>query len=547
MISVVFSTRADNQPHIEHIKKTSGLGKNIEVIQYINNGEFGLTELYNRALKETTNNIVVFCHDDIIFDTKTWGSKLLRVMKKNPEFGIVGIAGSREVPVSGQWWENPSHMYGQVYHKHEGKRWLSKYSDKKIGFIDNTVIVDGLFFVVDKEKIKCEFDEKVEGFHFYEIDFCFRNYLEGVKIGVTSDIDVTHLSIGQTNEKWEENRKIFAEKYKDNLPAKVKKEFGKQNKLKVLIGCLAFNDYTGSELHVYELAKELSKQNCEVHIVSQLGIKMVKRIEKFGVRCFTLRNPPGFKMGDGKWGLNTPEGVVPSEEEKLYKVSDVKYDILHINHKPIGEHLLKLYPNIPAINTVHSEVIPKLEEPVLNEKVGKYIAIRESIKDFIKTDWGIDDEKIKVIYNPIDDSRFKIYDNIKTKPSILFVGSIDYLRKNTIYDLVKYCEGNEKELWLVGKNKSDYLEDLIKNKHVKYHESLWDVEKYVRECEQTASILMGRTTIEGWLCGKSGWIYNIDEEGTIIDKKLHTIPTDIEKYKSSNITNQIKKEYESLI
>ena len=137
-----------------------------------------------------------------------------------------------------------------------------KYSDKKIGFIDNTVIVDGLFFVVDKEKIKCEFDEKVEGFHFYEIDFCFRNYLEGVKIGVTSDIDVTHLSIGQTNEKWEENRKIFAEKYKDNLPAKVKKEFGKQNKLKVLIGCLVFNSenpsYTGTELHVYELAKELN-------------------------------------------------------------------------------------------------------------------------------------------------------------------------------------------------------------------------------------------------------------------------------------------------
>ena len=261
MISVVFSTRKDNPSHIEHIKKTSGIYKGLEVIQYINDGEFGLTELYNRALKETTNDIVVFCHDDIIFETKNWGNKLLRVIKKNPEFGIVGIAGSREVPVSGQWWENPSHMYGQVYHKHEGKRWLSKYSDKKIGFIDNTVIVDGLFFVVDKEKIKCEFDEKVEGFHFYEIDFCFRNYLEGVKIGVTSDIDVTHLSIGQTNEKWEENRKIFAEKYKDNLPAKVKKEFGKQNKLKVLIGCLVFNSedpIREQKLHVYELAKELN-------------------------------------------------------------------------------------------------------------------------------------------------------------------------------------------------------------------------------------------------------------------------------------------------
>tara|TARA_Y100000385_G_scaffold80315_1_gene81888 strand:+ start:9571 stop:11208 length:1638 start_codon:yes stop_codon:yes gene_type:complete len=545
MISVVFSTRKDNQPHIEHIKKSSGLGNKIEVIQYVNDGEFGLTELYNRALKETTNNIVVFCHDDIIFDTKNWGTKLLRVMKKNPEFGIVGIAGSREVPVSGQWWENPSHMYGQVYHKHEGKRWLSKYSDKKIGFIDNTVIVDGLFFVVDKEKIKCDFDEKVEGFHFYEIDFCFRNYLEGVKIGVTSDIDVTHLSIGQTNEKWEENRKIFAEKYKDNLPAKVKKEFGKQNKLRVLIGCLFFGSYTGSELHVYELAKELSKQNCEVHIISQIGPKMVKRIEKYGVKCFNLQIPPGFKMGDGKWGLNTPEGLKPSEEGKLYKISDVKYDILHINHKPIGEHLLKLYPKIPAINTVHSEVIPKLEEPVIHENVKKYITIRESISDYVCEGWDIPKDKVSVIYNPIDSDRFKQYNN-SSKKVTLFVGTIDYLRKNTILDLVKYTKENNKELWLVGEKKDGFVNEM-NDDHVKYYPPTWDVEKYVKECDETASILMGRTTIEGWLCGKPGWIYEIDSGGYIINKDKHEVPSDVDKFKSENIASQIIEEYESII
>ena len=351
MISVVFSTRKDNQPHIEHIKKSSGLGNKIEVIQYVNDGEFGLTELYNRALKETTNNIVVFCHDDIIFDTKNWGTKLLRVMKKNPEFGIVGIAGSREVPVSAQWWENPSHMYGQVYHKHEGKRWLSKYSDKKIGFIDNTVIVDGLFFVVDKEKIKCDFDEKVEGFHFYEIDFCFRNYLEGIKIGVTSDIDVTHLSIGQTNEKWEENRKLFAEKYKDNLPAKVKKEFGKQNKLKVLIGCLLFNSENNVlEKKLYEFSKELIKNNCQVEIITQLGDKINKEFKRNHIKCMDIKEPPGFKMGDGKWGINTPNGVKPSEEKKFYKIKDVKYDIIHLLNDDLTNFITNLYPSIPNIS-----------------------------------------------------------------------------------------------------------------------------------------------------------------------------------------------------
>lgn len=547
MISVVFSTRENNPKHIEHIKKTSGIHKGLEVIQYINNGEFSLTQIYNRALKETTNDILVFCHDDIVFEANNWGKKLLKFFNNNEEYGIIGIAGSREIPKSGMWWENPLHMYGQVFHKHNGNRWLSKYSPKKPNFLDNVVIVDGLFFAVDKNKIKVNFDEEVTGFHFYEVDFCFRNYLEGVKVGVTSDIDVTHLSIGQTNEQWENNRKEFSEKFKDFLPVKSKKYFSKNNKMKVLIGCLLFNDYTGSELHVYELAKELTKQNCEVDIVSNIGPKMVQRIKKYGVNCYPIQEPPGFKLGDGKWVLNTNNGSVLSEQGKLYKVSDVKYDIVHINHKPIGEHLIKLYPNLTFVNTIHSEVIPNLEEPVVDDKVKKYITIRESIKDFVKNGWNISEDKISVIYNPIDSDRFKVYENVITQPFVLFVGTIDYLRKNTIYDLVEYTKENGKQLWLVGTDKSDYLDDLLSNDNVEYYESTWDVERYVKECEETASILMGRTTIEGWLCGKSGWIYQIDKEGNIISKEKHVVPYNIEKFKSENVASEIIKEYNSVI
>ena len=102
--------------------------------------------------------------------------------------------------------------------------------------MDNVVVVDGLFFAVNKNIIKETFDESVEGFHFYDVDFSFRNYIAGVKVGVTSDIDVTHLSIGETNQQWDENRKLFAEKYKDNLPTKSEKIFNKHNKMKVLKG-----------------------------------------------------------------------------------------------------------------------------------------------------------------------------------------------------------------------------------------------------------------------------------------------------------------------
>jgi hypothetical protein len=547
MISIVYSTRKENPEFKQHLKNTCGiLNDKLEIIEYVNEGKYSLTELYNKGLNESKYDKVVFCHDDINFETDNWGKKLLKLLSKNEEFGIVGVAGSRELPKSGKWWENPNHIYGQVYHKHNGKKWLSKYSDKTPNFIDDVVIVDGLFFLVDKNKIKVNFDETVEGFHFYDVDFCYRNFKEGVRVGVVSDIDITHMSIGMTNEEWEKNREIFSEKYSNDLPVKSNKIFNKHSKLKVLIGCLLFNDYTGSELHVYELVKELTKQNCEVHIVSQLGQKMTRRIERYGVKCFSIHEPPGYKLGDGKWGFNSQHGTSPSEKGKLYKVNDVKYDIIHINHKPIGLHLLKLYPNIPAINTVHSEVIPNLEEPIVHPNVKHYIAIRESIKDFIVNGWDISEEKVSVIYNPIDNERFKHYKNI-SKNVTLFVGTIDYLRKETIFDLVEYTKTNDKELWIVGENKSDYLDKLKENKHVKYYPSTWDVENYVKECNETASILMGRTTIEGWLCNKPGWIYQIDSSGNILSKEKQEVPENLDVFKSNLVAKQIIEEYKKII
>ena len=63
-----------------------------------------------------------------------------------------------------------------------------------------------------------------------------------------------------------------------------------------------------------------------------------------------IKEPPGFKMGDGKWGFNTPKGTKPSEDKKLYKVKDVKYDIIHVINNELVEHISNLYPKIPNIN-----------------------------------------------------------------------------------------------------------------------------------------------------------------------------------------------------
>jgi glycosyltransferase involved in cell wall biosynthesis len=234
MITVIYCTRQSNLEHREHLIKSSGLVKNIEIIEIINNGE-SLTSCYNRGLKQAKNNIIVYCHDDLVIETKSWGEKLLKLFERNPEFGIIGVAGTKYLAQSGKWWENPKKMYGRVAHTHEGKTWLSSYSPDLNQVIEETVIVDGVFFAVDKTKIKKEFNEEVKGFHFYDVNFCFENYLEGVKLGVTTVIRINHKSIGMTNDQWETNRQEFSEKFKDKLPVSIKKKLRKGEKLNVLI------------------------------------------------------------------------------------------------------------------------------------------------------------------------------------------------------------------------------------------------------------------------------------------------------------------------
>jgi hypothetical protein len=100
---------------------------------------------------------------------------------------------------------------------------------------------------------------------------------------------------------------------------------------------------------------------------------------------------------------------------------------------------------------------------------------------------------------------------------------------------------------LIGNNSDTYLEEVLKNKHVKYLSAVEDVQKYVQRCDETSGILLGRTTIEGWLCGKSGWIYDVNDKGDILSKQLYNPPDDLEKFYALNVATQIKEIYESIL
>ena len=153
-----------------------------------------------------------------------------------------------------------------------------------------------------------------------------------------------------------------------------------------------------------------------------------------------------------QWGMQSPDGVIASKANTLYKMFDPDFDVIHANHTPITERLLELYPNQKFVNIVRSEVI-ELEDPIIDPRIKKYIAIRPTIKEHLMESFEIEEDKIEVIYNIFDQKRFKPK---VTKPNenqiTLFVGTMDYLRRKPIEDLIETTEKEGGEVWLVGKD-----------------------------------------------------------------------------------------------
>jgi len=201
MITIIYSTHKDqeyNKIFKDTISKTIGI-KDFQILEYVNMNQYSLAEIYNKGIKESIFNIIVCCHNDIKLENG-WGKKLIEDFNNNPDYGIIGKAGSCYFPESGVYWERMNQtMVGQVYHHPAGQnKWLSKYS-AKLPFLIPVVTIDGLFISFDKNKIKHTFDETIGKFHFYDHLFCLPNYLDGVKIGVTSSFEITHQSVGQPN------------------------------------------------------------------------------------------------------------------------------------------------------------------------------------------------------------------------------------------------------------------------------------------------------------------------------------------------------------
>lgn len=213
MLTICYCTRNVPCDFSYHIKETIGLNEDeYEVLVYVNDGEIGLSKAYNKMLSEAKFRYVLFVHDDVEFLTPNWGEILIRKHKAAYDYSMIGLAGCKDIPASGKWWDS-KHRYGIIKHTLGSNEWTTEYSKDLRGVVEEVKLLDGLFLSVDKNLFD-GFDEDFDGFHFYDIGTCVN---VSYRKGVITDIRVKHNSIGELSPEWEKAKDKFMDKFKSEI------------------------------------------------------------------------------------------------------------------------------------------------------------------------------------------------------------------------------------------------------------------------------------------------------------------------------------------
>jgi hypothetical protein len=160
-----------------------------------------LAEGYNRAIAKSTGEIIVLSHDDVEIFSPEPAQRLLKHLET---FDLVGVAGTSRL-VHPYW---PSaghpHIFGQIVHVlSDGKLNLDVFG-APFPVVDGIQALDGVFMAGRRPIFQqIQFDaEMFDGFHLYDLDFTYRAFSAGLRIGVVNDICLLHRSGGKFRDDW---------------------------------------------------------------------------------------------------------------------------------------------------------------------------------------------------------------------------------------------------------------------------------------------------------------------------------------------------------
>jgi hypothetical protein len=175
--------------------------------------EESIGRAYNRLLRQASGwRYKVYVHQDVVLLNRDLVADLLRLFRHR-KLALVGVAGVRFLPPSYVWW-NGSGLYGRVLQDRGRGPELRDFGDPD-GEYERVECLDGLFLATQYD---LPWDERIPGFHFYDVAQSTRFLLRGYDVGVARQHEawVRH-DIGERDDSpspaYESSRVAFARIY----------------------------------------------------------------------------------------------------------------------------------------------------------------------------------------------------------------------------------------------------------------------------------------------------------------------------------------------
>lgn len=121
-----------------------------------------MTSGYNQGMRKSSSKYKVYLHQDTYIVNPFFIHNFIELFEQSEHIGMIGVAGTAVLPSNGTWWEGQP-QYGKV------DAYFTSAITLDLGEVPVPYIavesIDGVLMVTQYD---VEWNERVEGFHFYD-------------------------------------------------------------------------------------------------------------------------------------------------------------------------------------------------------------------------------------------------------------------------------------------------------------------------------------------------------------------------------------------
>ena len=149
-------------------------GFTLEIIPIYN--AKSMTSGYNCGMKKTDAKYKIYLHQDIFIINKYLIKDILNIFS-NEKIGMIGLAGSEDIPANGKWWCAENRL-GKVIHLFEDYSFFENVFGIRNEPFSKVKLIDGMLIATQYD-IKWR-EDLFDGWHFYDVsqsmEFIKNNY-----------------------------------------------------------------------------------------------------------------------------------------------------------------------------------------------------------------------------------------------------------------------------------------------------------------------------------------------------------------------------------